>query len=315
MDNNPKKSKAFIITFIVVLLLLIGGYFLFKNGGVFGTKNSTISKIFAPLLGSSKQKDATSINNVDTTNTDNTNAGNNSNTDNVGGTTGGGAGTGNNSNGTTTNTGAPVVGMGPGSIVPPFNPIPSPSNTDCHDQNGNLIACNVDTSTTSTNNLEQCSDGIDNDADNLVDTRDPGCHTDFDATNSLSYDKNMNNESRKKDAVAIATPGMCPDDPLEFTEEEKAQLAVLLRQYYLLSPTLRIDDDVTLLDYDNQTNQELITQATRLTQDCVAQKANPAYTGPKQIKDNPYYQNPTPGSGSPEYISGYGLYELMFNIW
>jgi len=63
MENNPKKSKAFIITFILILLLLIAGYYLFKNReNLFGTKGSlSTSKIFAPLLGTSKSKDLKTI--------------------------------------------------------------------------------------------------------------------------------------------------------------------------------------------------------------------------------------------------------------
>ncbi len=64
MENNPKKSKAFIITFILILLLLLVGYYLFTNRDkIFDTKGSTsISKIFAPLLGGSKDKNLTVIN-------------------------------------------------------------------------------------------------------------------------------------------------------------------------------------------------------------------------------------------------------------
>ena len=63
MENNPKKSKAFIISFILILLLLIGTYYLFKNrDSIFDAKGSTsVSKIFAPLLGTSKNKDLTVI--------------------------------------------------------------------------------------------------------------------------------------------------------------------------------------------------------------------------------------------------------------
>ena len=58
-NNNPKKSKAFIITFIIILILLILGYYLFSNKDqIFGTKGTlSVSKIFSPLLGSSKNTD------------------------------------------------------------------------------------------------------------------------------------------------------------------------------------------------------------------------------------------------------------------
>ncbi len=44
-------------------------------------------------------------------------------------------------------------------------------------------------------NPPQCSDGVNNDGDGLVDSADPGCHTDGDANNSGSYDPNDNDET------------------------------------------------------------------------------------------------------------------------
>lgn len=41
----------------------------------------------------------------------------------------------------------------------------------------------------------ECSDGIDNDGDNLVDASDPGCHTDGNPNNPDSYDPNDNDET------------------------------------------------------------------------------------------------------------------------
>lgn len=43
----------------------------------------------------------------------------------------------------------------------------------------------------------QCSDGIDNDQDNLIDKKDPGCHSDGNADNSSSYDSKDNSEGNK----------------------------------------------------------------------------------------------------------------------
>lgn len=58
MENSPKKSKAFIITFIIILILLLVGYYLYKNRTqIFSTKgSSTVNRIFSPLLGTSKDK-------------------------------------------------------------------------------------------------------------------------------------------------------------------------------------------------------------------------------------------------------------------
>lgn len=43
--------------------------------------------------------------------------------------------------------------------------------------------------------IRQCSDGIDNDEDGLIDSEDPGCHTDGDPENSESYDPEDNDET------------------------------------------------------------------------------------------------------------------------
>jgi hypothetical protein len=40
----------------------------------------------------------------------------------------------------------------------------------------------------------QCSDGIDNDGDGLIDSADPGCHTDHNPANSVSYDPRISSE-------------------------------------------------------------------------------------------------------------------------
>ncbi|MFA7000207.1 MAG: hypothetical protein WC241_03780 [Candidatus Paceibacterota bacterium] len=68
-NNNPKKSKAFIITFILILILLVAGYYFFKNREqYFGAKGSlSVSKVFSPLLGSSKNKDVKVIDTTPTT--------------------------------------------------------------------------------------------------------------------------------------------------------------------------------------------------------------------------------------------------------
>jgi hypothetical protein len=44
----------------------------------------------------------------------------------------------------------------------------------------------------------QCSDGVDNDKDGLIDAADPGCHTDGKPNNPASYDANDNDETDKK---------------------------------------------------------------------------------------------------------------------
>lgn len=97
--------------------------------------------------------------------------------------------------------------------------------------------------------------------------------------------------------VVDKTPtNMCPeDDPLTFTADEQKQLDDLLRQFYKLTPFLKTEEEVlmeqnTKIEYDN-----LVDQAKELTAQCKVQKVvNPEtgdiYTGPQEVKDNPYYQ-------------------------
>ena len=44
----------------------------------------------------------------------------------------------------------------------------------------------------------QCSDGVDNDGDGVIDARDPGCHSDNDANNPDSYNPNDNDETDRR---------------------------------------------------------------------------------------------------------------------
>lgn len=63
MENNPKKSRALIITIIAIIVLIVVAYLLFKNSDkLFGTKNQSITKLFSPLLGTPKQKEVDTVN-------------------------------------------------------------------------------------------------------------------------------------------------------------------------------------------------------------------------------------------------------------
>ena len=61
--------------------------------------------------------------------------------------------------------------------------------------------------------IPDCRDGRDNDADGLIDQFDPGCHTDGDASNPLSYDRDDNNEINTISATYICSNGI--DDDLD----------------------------------------------------------------------------------------------------
>lgn len=119
MENNPKKSKALIITIIALVVLVVVAYLLFKNSDkLFGTKNSSISKLFSPLLGTIKQK---GIDNVDQTGDQTGMDNQNTQGDNTNNT---------NQNGTDNNTVGGINVGGPinkrSGITAPLTPIPTP---------------------------------------------------------------------------------------------------------------------------------------------------------------------------------------------
>ena len=58
-------------------------------------------------------------------------------------------------------------------------------------------ANNINIKNENTAQVYQCSDGIDNDQDELIDGKDPGCHSDGNADNSSSYDPKDNTEGNK----------------------------------------------------------------------------------------------------------------------
>ncbi|MHB9148421.1 MAG: CARDB domain-containing protein, partial [Candidatus Amoebophilus sp.] len=62
MENNPKKSKALIITIILIIVILLAGYLVIKNRDAFGVKTSaTIAKIFSPLIPSENSANLTTV--------------------------------------------------------------------------------------------------------------------------------------------------------------------------------------------------------------------------------------------------------------
>jgi hypothetical protein len=65
----------------------------------------------------------------------------------------------------------------------------------------------------------ECSDGIDNDGDNLIDETDPGCHTDGNANNPSSY--NPNDDSEVNGTVPASSAG------LPFTGTDALEVALI----------------------------------------------------------------------------------------
>ena len=58
----------------------------------------------------------------------------------------------------------------------------------------------------------QCSDGMDNDGDGVIDAADPGCHTDGNASNSASYNPNDNDETNKAGGTGGSGKPECSDN-------------------------------------------------------------------------------------------------------
>ncbi len=171
MEKNPKKSKALIIAFAITLVLIFGIYFIFiKDGGISNTKSAG-GKLFAPLLGTSKNKELNTVDKTNTptdiTKTEIPNTGQEQ---------------------TTTDT-PNTSNIGNSLITPNLNPIPLPTNNygfqnpcDSNQQvNNNGNSCDGNNLKYKTvfpaNFIPQCKDGLDNDQDGLKDILDPGCHT------------------------------------------------------------------------------------------------------------------------------------------
>jgi len=275
MANNPRKSTAFLITFIIVLILLVIGFLLFRNSDkIFGTKSTEEGggKSFMSLFGTDKPKDLTTVdNNTPGGDTPTTNNGANGGTTDGG--TGGtqntdtpppvdsGFGSGNFGNDSGFGTGGFGNGEGLG-ITPPLDPITPPEDRD--------------------NNR-------------FTDTPTP--------------DRNP----RPLPAVTVVE-AYCPkDDPLEFTDAEREELEALLKEYYAISHLLKTEDDIALLESDIKTNQDLVAQVESLNAQCEVQKSDYRYTGPQTIKSNPYYTN-TINSITP-YVPTYEILEDLFKVW
>jgi hypothetical protein len=268
---RPRRSKAWIIVLIVVIILVAVAYSLFTNREqIFGAKNAEkITKTFSPLLGSSKKPETVDPGNTTGTNT-NTEGVDETPTDTTSGEFGNGDGF---------NTGDGLgVGEGFGNTggsgtrndqvgtnyTPPLSPLPTPGSGVGGSGGGTTIVT--------------------------------------DPTPVPPIRVNPPN------------PNFCPEDPLVFTDAEKEELATLLRQYYLIAPTIKTTDDLALVNNDISINQALLDQATTLTNQCTAQKSSFGYGGPQITKDNPYYDDPTNTNTVP-YISTFSQLEEIFKIW
>lgn len=113
--------------------------------------------------------------------------------------------------------------------------------------------------------------------------------------------------------------------PLEFTDKEKAELAELLRKFYLLAPMLKTEDDLNLVFNEINRYEALIKETKELTKQCYLESAskeewlyngtepwsfcsrnpklceptdtfNRSYTGPTTRFGNPWFKPDSVGS-------------------
>lgn len=108
-------------------------------------------------------------------------------------------------------------------------------------------------------------------------------------------------------------------NPLEFTNEEKARLEILLRKFYLISSTLRTSDDIVTIYDEMDRYKDFMSQTDILTKQCYldtndvsgysdfclrnpslcssSDKFNSSYNNPGTIKHgNPWYTKTSGGS-------------------
>lgn len=270
---RPNRSKAFIITFIIVLVLLIAGYFLVVKGGVLKNDSSIIGKKFSPLLGTPKEKDTIVGDNIDvdipTPQTDDsqTDPSVGSQTPNDPNTTGSGT----NTTPGSTNSGLPANNKP--KYTPPNLSFPTPGSTPSSPAN----------TTNTTVVLAQCEDGRDNDGDGFIDAKDKDCHFDGDAQNTNSYVPKDNTElgTGISGTTATGDPGKnsCDVDqiPLKFTPEEQARLNELTREFYRLASSLKTENDIIAEIASREGYLDTIENAKSLTLQCRAQTSTPAY--------------------------------------
>ncbi len=137
----------------------------------------------------------------------------------------------------------------------------------------------------------ECSDTIDNDGDNLIDALDPQCHVGGLITNEYRADHNSESEPPLID--------VCLDieqNPITFTEEEKARLADLTKRFFLISPSLQSEESISSVYLDIMDQENFIGQLDTLTKECYAETSDPKYTGPKMKYGNPWYDYDNRGS-------------------
>jgi len=195
---------------------------------------------------------------------------------------------------------------------------------NCHldgDLTKDYVATHNDESSSPTT-LYQCNDTVDNDLDGKIDVLDRNCHLDGDLTKD--YVATHNDESSSP--TTPIEPGeenkclLIEQNPLIFTDAEKARLAELLRKFYVIAPTLKTKDDIDMIYKEMENYKTYMATLTELTQQCYLEtgdridyvtfcKENPqigcdpekdnfstTYTGPTTRYGNPWFKYDVRGS-------------------
>ncbi len=127
--------------------------------------------------------------------------------------------------------------------------------------------------------LSECNDSIDNDGDNLIDINDPACHLGGDITKDYiaEHDSELtppvDPNTQIKENICLAVQ----QNPLVFTDQEKSELAELLRKFYLLAPNLKTEDDISIVYDEIERYKQFIGELTTLTNQCYQQTGNPKW--------------------------------------
>jgi len=123
----------------------------------------------------------------------------------------------------------------------------------------------------------QCSDGVDNDGDGLIDEKDPNCHTDGDLTKAYVKEHDSESTSPASELENSCTP--IDLNPLEFTDEENAKLDELLRKFYLIAPSLKTEDDINITYSEITQYQNFAEHLDTLINQCYTQVDGPLVNG------------------------------------
>ena len=163
----------------------------------------------------------------------------------------------------------------------------------------------------------ECSDKKDNDNDGKIDALDPECHLDGDL--SKAYQADHDNEVEAPVSPGINKCLLIDKNPLEFTSQEKSDLAELLRKFYLIAPSLKTEDDISLAYTNDSQYQNFSKYMDVLIGQCYAQSGSKDGTKVGVVvKDgvSVTYQGPTTRYGNPwyEYAINRGQYAKGITI-